>query len=73
MAVNRFVLNGMSFHGHGAINEIPGIGKKKINSLLIKFGSVAEIAKATVEELVEVEGIGEKHAKTIYEYFHSGE
>ena len=27
MAVNRFVLNGMSFHGHGAINEIPGIDK----------------------------------------------
>ena len=29
MAVNRFVLNGMSFHGHGAINEIPGIVKSK--------------------------------------------
>ena len=27
MAVNRFVLNGMSYHGHGAINEIPGIVK----------------------------------------------
>ncbi len=25
MAVNRFVLNGTSYHGHGAINEIPGI------------------------------------------------
>ena len=24
MAVNRFVLNGISYHGHGAINEIPG-------------------------------------------------
>lgn len=29
MAVNRFVLNGMSFHGHGAINEIPNIVKSK--------------------------------------------
>ena len=29
MAVNRFVLNGMPFHGHGAINEIPGIVKSK--------------------------------------------
>ena len=27
MAVNRFVLNGISYHGHGAINEIPGIVK----------------------------------------------
>ena len=25
MAVNRFVLNGISYHGHGAINEIPGL------------------------------------------------
>ena len=29
MAVNRFVLNGMSFHGHGAIKEIPGIVASK--------------------------------------------
>ena len=29
MAVNRFVLNGTSYHGHGAINEIPGIVKAK--------------------------------------------
>ena len=29
MAVNRFVLNGISYHGHGAINEIPGIIKGK--------------------------------------------
>ena len=25
MGVNRFVLNGISYHGHGAINEIPVI------------------------------------------------
>ena len=25
MTVNRFVLNGISYHGHGAIQEIPGI------------------------------------------------
>ncbi len=29
MGVNRFVLNGTSYHGHGAINEIPGIVKAK--------------------------------------------
>lgn len=29
MAVNRFVLNGISYHGHGAIQEIPGIVKGK--------------------------------------------
>ena len=47
MAVNRFVLNAMSFHGHGAINEIPGIvaskGFKKAfvasDPDLVKFGT----------------------------------
>ena len=29
MGVNRFVLNGISYHGHGAINEIPAIVKAK--------------------------------------------
>lgn len=37
MAVNRFVLNGISYHGHGAINEIPGI----INSKDLKKAFVA--------------------------------
>ena len=26
---NRFVLNGISYHGHGAIEVIPGIVKQK--------------------------------------------
>ena len=46
MAVNRFVLNGVSYHGHGAIREIPGIiashGFKKAfiasDPDLVKFG-----------------------------------
>ena len=29
MGVNRFVLNGVSYHGQGAINEIPGIVASK--------------------------------------------
>lgn len=52
------------------LNEIEGLGKKKINALLLRFGSVAEIALASLEELKEVEGIGEKHAKTIHSHFH---
>ncbi|MBQ6507775.1 MAG: lactaldehyde reductase [Clostridia bacterium] len=51
MAVNRFVLNGMSFHGHGAIQEIPGIvaskGFKKAfiasDPDLIKFGVTKKV------------------------------
>ena len=51
MAVNRFVLNGVSYHGHGAINEIPGIiqskGLKKAfvasDPDLVKFGVTAKV------------------------------
>ena len=51
MAVNRFVLNGISYHGHGAINEIPGIieskGFKKAfvasDPDLVKFGVTAKV------------------------------
>ena len=51
MAVNRFVLNGVSYHGQGAINEIPGIvaskGLKKAfvasDPDLVKFGVTAKV------------------------------
>lgn len=54
-----------------ALNEIQGIGKKKINALLEKFGSVYEISRLSVQELTAVEGIGLKHAKAIYDHFHN--
>ncbi|MBQ6593271.1 MAG: lactaldehyde reductase [Solobacterium sp.] len=51
MTVNRFVLNGISYHGHGAINEIPGIVKGKgfkkafvaSDPDLVKFGVTAKV------------------------------
>ena len=51
MSVKRFVLNGISYHGHGAINEIPGIiqskGFKKAfvasDPDLVKFGVTAKV------------------------------
>ena len=60
MAVNRFVLNGMSFHGHGAIQEIPGIiaskGFKKAfvasDPDLIKLGVTKKVT-----DLLEKNGI----------------
>ena len=60
MAVNRFVLNGISYHGHGAINEIPGIitsrGFKKAfvasDPDLVKFGVTAKVT-----DLLEKNGI----------------
>lgn len=55
------------------LSAIHGLGKKRIDALLAKFGSVAEIASATVEELAETEGVGEVQATLIYDHFNSGE
>ena len=60
MAVNRFVLNGISYHGHGAINEIPGIvasrGLKKAfvasDPDLVRFGVTKRVT-----DLLEQNGI----------------
>ena len=63
MAVNRFVLNGVSYHGHGAINEIPGIiaskGLKKAfvasDPDLVKFGVAAKVTDLLAENGIEFE------------------
>lgn len=51
MAVKRFVLNGVSYHGHGAINEIPGLITSKgfqkafvaSDPDLVKFGVTKKV------------------------------
>ena len=63
MAVNRFVLNGVSYHGHGAIGEIPGIvaskGLKKAlvcsDPDLVKFGVTAKVTDLLAENGIEFE------------------
>lgn len=57
---NRFVLNGISYHGAGAIKEIPGIIKSKglkkafvaSDPDLVKFGVTAKVT-----ELLDAEGL----------------
>ena len=49
------------------LDEIDGIGKVKKQALLKKFGSVEKIKNATIEQLMEVEGINESLAKKILE------
>ena len=63
MAVNRFVLNGISYHGHGAIQEIPGLikerGYKKAfvasDPDLVKFGVTAKVTDLLAENDIEFE------------------
>ena len=51
------------------LQNIPGLGAKKIDALLKAFGSTESIKKATAEELKLVKGIHASNAETIVEYF----
>ena len=52
------------------IEEIEGIGLKKRKSLLVYFGGLAGVKNATMEELVLVDGISNKIAEKVFNYFH---
>lgn len=48
---------------------IAGIGKAAAKSLLLHFGSINGVAQASIEDLTQVEDIGDVSAKAIYEFF----
>lgn len=48
---------------------IPNIGKSGAKSLLKKFKSINAIIEASIEELIEVDDIGNISAEIIYDYF----
>jgi excinuclease ABC subunit C len=52
------------------LDEIPGLGQHRQKLLLAHFRSVDYIRQATSQQLEEVQGIGIKLAKEIYDYFH---
>jgi excinuclease ABC subunit C len=47
------------------LDELPGLGGKRKRLLLQRFGSIARLRGATVEEVAAVSGIGPKMAATI--------
>ena len=51
-----------------SLDLIPGIGKKRKKVLIRYFGSVDQILKAGIHDLVKVEGIGKETAVSIYDY-----
>ncbi|MFL6517757.1 MAG: DNA integrity scanning diadenylate cyclase DisA [Bacillus sp. (in: firmicutes)] len=55
--------------GYRILNKIPRLPTIIIENLISSFGELAKIISATVEELDDVEGIGEVRAKKIKEGF----
>ncbi|MEZ5358926.1 MAG: excinuclease ABC subunit UvrC [Candidatus Zixiibacteriota bacterium] len=53
------------------LSEIAGVGKTRQEALLKHFGSVKKIKKASVEDIVAVDGIPAKLAQAIYDHFHA--
>ena len=72
--VHRFAIEyHRNLRGKSAIksilDEIPGIGPRRRNALLKHFGSVDEIRKASVEELMKAEGMNKASAEGVRNFF----
>jgi len=53
---------------HSLLDEIPGVGPKRKQNLLKHFGSLEQVKKAGVDEIVQVKGISTNLARVIHDY-----
>jgi excinuclease ABC subunit C len=58
---------------HSILEDIPNVGERRRRNLLMKFGSVENIKKATYDELIETPSIDRKAANSIIDYFKTQE
>ena len=56
----------------GGLQEITGIGPTRKRALLHHFGTLKAIERASVTDLLQVDGISAETARRIYEFFHEG-
>ena len=53
-----------------SLDDIAGIGKKRKINLLKEFQTIDKIKNASVEELAKIEGMNQKTAENVYNYYH---
>ena len=54
------------------LDAVPGIGPKRKKALLAHFGSARAVSAAGLKDLKAVEGVSEKFAQQIYDWFYGG-
>lgn len=54
------------------LQEIEGIGPTRKRALLLHFGTLKAIERASLTDLTKVEGISAETARRIYAFFHDG-
>jgi len=52
------------------LDEVPGIGEKRKQLLLLRFGSIEGLRQASLEELLSVPGLPRKTAELLYKALH---
>jgi len=56
--------------GATPLDGVPGVGAARKRALLAYFGSAKAVSRAGLEDLKKVEGISNRLAETLYDFFH---